>query len=246
MRIAILTDIHGNREALTAVLADLADRHIDQIAILGDIVGYGPDPDWCTDAVMAMVQAGAFCVMGNHDSAIGNTNEMMNADARRVIDWSRDRLSDGQKAFLAGLPMTEVLDDLMFVHASANHPTDWIYVTSAHKAMPSFRVCGSRAIFCGHVHVPALICCDGGGRVTEQRFVMGMPMPLIRSRRWLAVVGSVGQPRDHNPRASYAVYDMGKNELTFRRVGYDNAATAEKLRKAGLPESLAARLMRGE
>lgn len=246
MKLAVLSDIHGNREAFSAVRADMATRQIDRVAILGDIVGYGPDPGWCTSEVMALVAAGALCVKGNHDSAIDTLSETMNPVARTAIDWSRERLDQSQRAFLAALPMTETLDDILLVHASANDPGDWIYVTSGQKAMPSFRVSKARVILCGHVHVPALMTCDFYGGVREQRIPMGLPVPLIRSRRWLGVVGSVGQPRDGTPRAGYAVLDTDRNELTFRRVPYDHAATAQKLRAAGLPESLAVRLMRGE
>lgn len=246
MRLAILTDIHGNREAFAAVLQDLAPRKIDRIAILGDIVGYGPDPDWCTDKAMDLVAGGALCVKGNHDSAIDRPQESMNAYARKAIDWTRPRLSGAQRSFLAGLPLTQSLEDVLLVHASANDPHDWIYVTSDTKATPSFRACQARVIFCGHVHVPALHSCDIRGTVREQRIPMALPFPLIRSRRWLAVIGSVGQPRDRVPQAAYAVYDTVSNELTFRRVPYDNATTARKVREAGLPESLALRLIRGE
>ena len=246
MRLAVLTDIHGNREAFAAVLADLEGRQIDRIALLGDIVGYGPDPDWCCDRAMALVAEGAVAVQGNHDAAIAAMDPAMNANARKVIDWTRPRLSPAQQAFLAGLPLVADLGDLRLVHASAHAPGDWIYVTSDQRARPSFRACAARVILCGHVHVPALMSCDMGGQVREQRIPQGSPVPLIRSRRWLAVVGSVGQPRDRVPQAAYAIWDEACNELTFRRVPYDCATTAAKVRAAGLPESLALRLLRGE
>lgn len=245
MRLAILTDIHANREALTAVLADLQQRQVGRIVILGDIVGYGPDPVWCTDKVMALVQEGALCVMGNHDHAIGVEDEALNITARRAIHWTRPLLDDHHRAFLAGLPLTARIDDLLFVHASANAPGDWIYVTNESRALGSFRTTDARLIFCGHVHQPALMSHDMTGTVRAQRFPMGMPVPLIRSRRWLAVVGSVGQARDGVAAAGYALFDMAQNELTFRRVPYDVATTVAKVRAAGLPESFAMRLQLG-
>lgn len=245
MRLAILTDIHANREALTAVLADVAQRQVDRIVILGDIVGYGPDPVWCTEKVMALVQTGALCVMGNHDQAIGTPDEALNITARRAINWTRLLLDDTHGAFLAGLPLTTRIEDLLFVHASANAPGDWIYVTNEARALGSFRSTDARLIFCGHVHQPALLSHDLSGTVRAQRFPMGLPVPLIRSRRWLAVVGSVGQARDGVAAAGYALFDMAQNELTFRRVAYDVAATVAKVRAAGLPESLALRLQLG-
>lgn len=244
-RYALLTDIHANREAFEAVLADQARRKIDRIALLGDIVGYGPDPDWCADRAMRLAEAGALILKGNHDAAVDRADSAMNPVARAAIDWTRDRLDDEHKAFLAALPLTEAVEDALFVHASADSPQDWIYVTSERSAWPSFAVSKARVIFCGHVHVPALYSCDGANRVQAQRITQGQPVPLIRSRRWLGVIGAVGQPRDGVPQAAYAIFDTATNELTFRRVAYDNLAVATKVRAAGLPDSLAVRLLRG-
>ncbi|KPF42748.1 metallophosphoesterase [Rhizobium sp. AAP43] len=245
MRIAILTDIHANREALESVLEDIRQRSIDRIVCLGDIVGYGPDPVWCVETMMRLAEKGAVVVKGNHDHAIEDAGEDLNSAARRVIDWTRPQLTPEHHAFLAGLPMIHREGDLLFVHASANSPSDWIYVVDAARARGSFAVCDARAIFCGHRHVPDLMSFGRDGEVHRQRFVTGHPLPLLSSRRWLAVVGSVGQPRDGNPKAAYAIFDTQKNELEFLRVSYDAAKTAAKLRALGLPESLAARLMQG-
>jgi predicted phosphodiesterase len=246
MRLALLSDIHGNREGFEAVLADLAQRAVDRVVFLGDLVGYGPDPGWCLDKVEDMVAAGALCVRGNHDRAIGVPDHTLNAAARRVIDWTVDRLNARQKLFLSDLPLTVRDGDTLFVHASANDPAGWIYVTSEGKAMPSFRVCDARLIFCGHVHRAQLYSCDRNGRVAGFSAQVGHPVPLITSRRWLGVIGSVGQPRDGSGLAGYAILDRGRNELTFRQVGYDAATTARKSRECGLPEALAQRLMKGE
>lgn len=246
MKLAVLTDIHANREALTAVLADVAARGCDRIAVLGDVVGYGPDPVWCADRVAALMAEGAICVLGNHDEAALGRGGPMNANAQRAIDWTRKQLGPDQLAFLQSLPLTVTLDDLFLVHASAQAPGDWIYITSDLKAVGAFRATRSRLILVGHVHVPMLVSQDLSGVVREQRVKPGQPVPLIRSRRWLAVVGSVGQPRDRNPAAGYAIYDSALNELTFRKVPYDCAETARKVRAAGLPEALALRLLSGD
>jgi len=245
MRLALLTDIHANREAFEAVLADIAQRKVDRLVILGDIVGYGPDPGWCIDKVEELVAKGAICVRGNHDRAVGVPDGALNVNARRVIDWTVNRLNARQKLFLSELPLTVQDDDTLFVHASANDPGDWIYVTSEASAMPSFRVSKARLIFCGHVHRPALYSCDLSGRVASHIVAAGNAAPLLKSRRWLAVIGSVGQPRDGSTLASYAILDRTTNELTFRKTGYDAATTARKTRESGLPESLAQRLMKG-
>ena len=183
--------------------------------------------------------------MGNHDAAIGNPGESMNANARAAIDWTRPRLSPAHRQFLAGLPMTQRLGDILLVHASANDPGSWTYVTNHRMATPSFQASDARIIFCGHVHMPSLFTCDGQGAVRDHKIPYNMPIPLMRSRRWLGVIGSAGQPRDGTPAAGYGIFDTDTNELTFRRVPYDCDATAKKIRAAGLPEPLALRLLKG-
>jgi diadenosine tetraphosphatase ApaH/serine/threonine PP2A family protein phosphatase len=193
----------------------------------------------------ALAGAGAAVVMGDHDQAVSKPSGNQNSTARRVIDWTRPLLSEGQKAFLAGLPMTHRDGEVLHVHASANSPGDWIYVTDPARAVGSFAVTDARLILVGHRHVADLMSRSIDGRVQRHAFVPGLPVPLIRTRRWLAVVGSVGQPRDGVAQAAYAVLDETKNELSFLRVGYDVTKTVAKLRAAGLPESLAMRLSRG-
>lgn len=188
---------------------------------------------------------GAICVRGNHDNAAAGAAEAMSSLAKRALDWTSARLNAAQKAFLGGLPMTAEAEGVLFVHASANRPEDWAYVTSDTKAAPSFRASSARVILCGHVHVPLLASCDIGGVVREQAFRPGLPIPLLPSRRWLAVVGSVGQPRDGVAQAGWALVDTERQELTFRRTPYDVAGAARKVREAGLPEELAVRLLVG-
>lgn len=245
MRLAVLTDIHANATALDAVLADVAARGADRIAVLGDIVGYGPDPGACIDRVADLVGQGALCVQGNHDAAIATQDPTLGGLARVCIDWTRDRLSAVQTAFLRDLPMTARLDDVLLVHASANDPEEWTYVTSDTRAIGSFRACDARLILCGHVHRPILISCDHAGAVRETQAPLNAPIPLLRSRRWLAVVGAVGQPRDGSPMAGWALYDGAAGTLTFRRVPYDVAETVRRLRQTDLPEALALRLQKG-
>lgn len=245
MKFAILTDIHANREAFAAVLEDVRARGAERIVLLGDLVGYGPDPGWCIDMAADLVGEGALCVKGNHDSAAAGTPEPMSALARRSMDWTKEQLTAAQRGFLAGLPLVAEAGEALFVHASANDPAAFSYVTSDTRAAPSFRATGARLVFCGHTHVPLLVSRDPTGVVRQQEFKPNLPMPLIRSRRWLAVVGSVGQPRDGVPQAGWALLDTATNELTFRRTPYDAGRTAEKLRAAGLPEELAHRLLKG-
>lgn len=245
MRVAVLTDIHANREAFEAVLADVAGHGVDRIALLGDIVGYGADPEWCCDRAAALMAEGAICVRGNHDNAASGAPEAMSQLAKRALDWTSARLNAAQKAFLGGLPYTVEAEGALYVHASANRPEEWSYVTSDTRAAPSFRATAARLILCGHVHVPMLASRDIGGVVREQAFKPGLAIPLLPSRRWLAVVGSVGQPRDGVAQAAWALVDTARQELTFRRTPYDAAGAARKVRAAGLPEELAVRLLVG-
>lgn len=246
MKLAVLTDIHANREAFQAVLEDAAAHRADRLVLLGDFVGYGPDPEWCCETAARLVGDGAVAVMGNHDSAASGGTEAMSALAGKAMEWTKARLTDSHRAFLAGLPMTEALGDVLFVHASASHPEAWSYVTSDTRAAPSFRAVAARVILCGHTHLPLLASADLNGMVREQAFRHHQAIPLIRSRRWLAVVGAVGQPRDGVAQAGWAMLDLAKNELTFRRTAYDTGRTAAKVRAAGLPEALAQRLLKGK
>lgn len=246
MRLAILTDIHGNRGAFQAVLADVALRGVDRIVLLGDIVGYGPDPEFCADKAADLVSHGAIALRGNHDEALARPDPGMSRNARLAIDWTRPRLTSAQIDFLSNLPLQAEEGDALFVHASPQDPASWIYINSHLRAVGAFQSCRARLIFCGHVHLPQLFSMELSGTVRETRIPFGRPLPLIRSRRWLAVVGAVGQPRDRNPAAGYAILDRESGELTFRRVPYDCGATATRLRQAGLPEALALRLLNGE
>jgi diadenosine tetraphosphatase ApaH/serine/threonine PP2A family protein phosphatase len=243
VRLAVLTDIHGNAEALTAVLADIAARGCDGMAVLGDIVGYGPDPAWCVDRVRSL---GCVTLQGNHDAAIRGSGDDMSTNARLAIDWTRGQLSADQADWLAGLPLTAEMEGLALVHASWQAPADWIYVTGEATAAGSFRASRARVTLCGHVHVPQLYSQDLRGMVAGMRVSIGQAMPLLLTRRWLAVVGSVGQPRDRSPLAAWALVDTTAQEITFRRTPYDCGATALKVRAAGLPEALALRLLGGD
>lgn len=245
MRIAVLTDIHGNREAFVAVLNDLSSHGVDRIALLGDIVGYGADPVWCCEKAAELVSDGAICVRGNHDNAAAGAAEEMSLLARTAMAWTIDRLGPAHVGFLAGLPLIHEDAGVLFVHASANRPGEWNYVTSGLTALPSFRACDAGLILCGHVHVPLLVSRDTARVVREQAIRPGQAVALLPSRRWLAVVGSVGQPRDGLAQAAWALVDTTTSELTFQRTAYDAAGAARKVRASGLPKDLATRLLVG-
>jgi diadenosine tetraphosphatase ApaH/serine/threonine PP2A family protein phosphatase len=245
MRIALMTDIHSNREALSACLAHAASHRVDRYVFLGDYVGYGADPTWVVDTVMAMVEAGAVAVLGNHDAAVRSTDERMNDVASEAIAWTRTQLSPAHADFLSDLPLVIEEGARLYVHASAHAPAEWPYVGDLYAASRSLMATTAQATFCGHTHVPALFHMSMTGKFAGFEPVDRVDIPLTRQRRWLAVIGAVGQPRDRNPAACYAVIDDERDMLTYFRVPYDIDAAAQKIRAAGLPAILAQRLYQG-
>jgi diadenosine tetraphosphatase ApaH/serine/threonine PP2A family protein phosphatase len=245
MLIALLADIHANREALAACLAHAESSKAERYVFLGDYVGYGADPGWAVDTVSGYVARGATAIRGNHDAAVLARDPRMNETAQAAIEWTRTELTPSQCEFLAALPLTAEEPDRLFVHASAHDPARWGYVTGSGDAERSLRATRCRAVFCGHLHVPQLFNRSPGGRISEFTPVAGVPIPLSPWRRWLAVLGAVGQPRDGIPAACYGLYDDAQEVLTYIRVPYDVATAVRKVLAAGLPPSLAIRLERG-
>lgn len=245
MLIAIFTDIHGNREAFEACLAHAGRHPIDRFVFLGDYVGYGADPGFAVDTVMQYAGHGAITLLGNHDSAAIGTPERMNDEATLAIEWTRRQLNPAQLEFLAGRPLTAEEGDRLYVHASAADPAGWDYVLDERSAGRSLQATDAALTFCGHTHVPALFHLTVTGKIAGFDPDAGVAMPLTPQRRWLAVIGAVGQPRDRNPAACYALYDDGPRTLTYVRVPYDVESAARKIRDAGLPPFLAARLAWG-
>jgi len=247
MRLALLADIHSNLEALSACLAHAETQGAERWAFLGDLVGYGADPEAVLDIVMAYASMGAAVVQGNHDAAaIGRLAERMNEAAERAIEWTRSRLRPGQSEFLAALPLTSRDEDILFVHASAAAPDRWIYVSDPLRAAYSIGASDATYVFCGHVHTPMLYYQGADARPQPFRPLPGVPIPVPKHRRWLAIVGSCGQPRDGNALTGYAALDTERAELTFFRLPYDFRSAARKIRAAGLPDKLAVRLERGQ
>ena len=245
MRVALLSDIHANLEALNACLAHASDRGVGGHAFLGDLVGYGADAAAVVDIAMRVAETGGIVLKGNHDAAIERRDSYFNESARAALEWARESLTMEHKRFLAALPLQVTRSPSHFVHASAVAPERWDYVDSSGAALSSARASGQIYTFCGHVHEQCLYFETVRGRMCEFRPVPGTPIPVRGPRRWLAVVGSVGQPRDGNPAAAYTLFDDVKREITFFRVAYDHHEAAEKIRRAGLPSGLAYRVEAG-
>ncbi len=245
MLLAVFADIHANRQAFSACL-DFARAHsAERIICLGDYVGYGADPEWTVEAVMGLVEKGALAVRGNHDNAIGALAETMNAEAQAAIEWTRGRLSAPQRRFLAELPMALEDEDRLYVHSEASSPARWRYVESTADAGRSLLATAAHVTFCGHIHRPVLYSMSVTGKMTSFVPTSGITMQLLQGRRWLTIVGSVGQPRDGDPAASFAMFDTTSREVTYCRVPYDVDAAAKRIRENGLPLWLADRLSVG-
>lgn len=246
MRLALLTDIHANREAFSACLAHAELHKADRFAFTGDFVGYGPDPAWVLDTVMEYVARGAIVVQGNHDiAATREARPSMHAEAREVIAWTRGQLSAEHVRFLAELPLTREQDDMLFVHASANNPPKWEYVTGIEEAEISLFATDCKMVFSGHVHSPALYRRADDGKMGAHTPAPGKRIALQAQHQYLVIPGSVGQPRDGNSAACYAIYDDVAREVCFYRVPYDHGAAARKVIAAGLPIVFAMRLIEG-
>jgi len=248
VRVALLADVHANAEALTACLTHAGRQRAGRHVFLGDLVGYGPDPAAVLDTVMRHVASGGVAVAGNHDAAVTSDATLagrMGPEIQRSVEWTRRQLAPAQLDFLRGLPLALEESDRLYVHANAWDPAGWEYVLGPLDAGRSLRATRCRRVFCGHAHDPALYHMTPRGRVEPFLPVPGVGVPLGPRRRWLAIPGSCGQPRDGNPAASYALLDVEKNLMTWFRVPYDHELTARKIRAAGLPETFADRLVAG-
>lgn len=243
MRIALFADVHANVQALDACLRHAAGQAIGRVVFLGDLVGYGADPVGVLERVRARVERGeAIAVQGNHDAAVSREDATLTDEARAAIHWTRERLDPGHRDWLANLPLLVREHDACFVHASAEDPPAWRYITDGVSAARC--LAEARAVWCvvGHVHEQRLWFQGLGRRPCGFRPVPGEVIPAGRHRRWLAVAGSVGQPRDGSTASAYTILDTARSTLTFHRVPYDHAAAAAEIRAAGLPERFARRL----
>jgi diadenosine tetraphosphatase ApaH/serine/threonine PP2A family protein phosphatase len=249
MKLALLADLHANLHALDACLADAAARGAMQYAFLGDLVGYGAQPAAVLGRVMDMANKGAWVLRGNHDEAsVAPLPSSPRAD-RAGAAWTASQLDASQREFLAALPLTMQRDFMLLVHASAHEPQRWDYVVDAVSATASLdaaAAAGATHVFGGHVHEQRLFYQGSGRDAMAFEPTPGIAVPLPRHRRWLATVGSVGQPRDGRPDAMYALFDSASMRLLFVRVPYDHEAAAQAIRRAGLPEFNAQRLALGQ
>ncbi len=242
MRLAVISDIHANLEALDAVLRRAREEGATDYACLGDVVGYGADPQACVERVRALPPLAA--IRGNHDAmvATGKIDAFTNQRAVLAVEWTRSVLPPEHLAWLAGLPLEHIISPrLGLVHDSPADPGSWRYITDEHDGAQELDGQTTALCFYGHTHQP-LALRRGVGRVP---FDERTPLELDPAARYLVNIGSVGQPRDGDPRASFGIYDDGRGRVELHRVDYDIAATQAKIRAAGLPDVLADRLQNG-
>jgi diadenosine tetraphosphatase ApaH/serine/threonine PP2A family protein phosphatase len=234
---AIISDVHGNLEALKEVLKYIDEKKIDRVFCLGDIVGYGPNPNECVEIISERCQK---VVIGNHDhAALGLTStEYFNDFAKISTHWTTNNLSEENKNYLHSLEFTYSTDKFLAVHSTPSAPTLWHYILSEMDAQHEFKYFEERICFIGHSHFP-IVFNDRAG------FTRAPKVKLEEEDKFIVNVGSVGQPRDGNPKACFCVYDDKESSIDFIRLDYEIDKTREKIIKAGLPVFLADRLKKG-
>ena len=241
MKILVISDIHGNLPALEAVLADAGT--FDAVWCLGDLVGYGPQPNECVERVRNLPKL--ICLMGNHDAAsLGSLDlEDFNSEAQKSVQWMMDHLSEENKAYLDGLPEKYHFNAFTMVHGSPRYPI-WEYILTTEDARHNFHAFSTKYCLVGHSHVPAIFI----HHKNDAQIHMEIPPAGIVSKlrpRAILNPGSVGQPRDHNPNASYAICDLSQGTWELRRVAYNYQLVQKMIELAGLPLRNAARLEGG-
>ena len=239
MKYAIIADIHANLEALQVVLEDSKKERCTHYACLGDVVGYNANPKECLDIVRNM---GMPCVKGNHDEYCSSEDalEGFNPHAAQAVNWTREQLTPEDRKWLADLKYLRLVANFSIVHATLDAPQRWGYVFDKLAAAASFTYQNTSICFFGHTHVPVAFIRDSvvrGGTYSKFKVEPG--------KKYFVNVGSVGQPRDNNPKAAYVIYDVDESSIELRRLDYDIATTQGKIRAAGLPERLADRLNYG-
>ncbi|WCJ58777.1 metallophosphoesterase family protein [Fontisphaera persica] len=239
-RYAIIADIHANLEAFKVVLEDIKAQNCTHVVCLGDVVGYGANPKECLDIVREMKIP---CIKGNHDEmcSVDKNLEGFNPYAAEAIMWTRDQLTEDDRQWLRDLKYQRLIANFTIVHATLDLPHQWGYVFDKLMAAASFTYQNTPVCFFGHTHVPLAFIRDSvvrGGTYSKFKVEPG--------KKYFVNVGSIGQPRDNDPRAAYVVYDLDENTIELRRLEYDIPTAQKKILAAGLPARLAERLAYGK
>lgn len=240
MRYGLFSDIHGNLEALRAVADALREEGVDNYICIGDIVGYGANPRECIELIKDL---NPITVAGNHDYGAVNLTDLsyFNSDAKEAILWTQGQLDQEGKEFLSGLRLVHNFPDFTIVHATLKAPEEWNYILSTYDAHQNFQLFATPLLFIGHSHTPIVF----GGNA-NYRYYFREVIDLEKERKYIINIGSVGQPRDGDPRASFVLYDTESRLVQVKRVEYNIPGAMKKIIEAGLPKTLAWRLSRGE
>ncbi|MBI4596827.1 MAG: metallophosphoesterase family protein [Candidatus Omnitrophica bacterium] len=250
MRCAVLSDIHGNLEALTAAITACASQGVEQYLCLGDVVGYGADPVACLARLEALK---AVAVAGNHEAGCIGKLELnwFTHSARAAIEWTRDQLGFTELDALRRLHWIETEEPFTLVHASLRHPERFAYLTDVGQMIDTLHLCKTLICLAGHTHVPCIVEYDLAQRRLLRVLTAAAELADVSyadeaaTRRYFVNPGSVGQPRDGDPRAGFAIIDTSQHRISMHRVAYDIASAQQKIRQAGLPSFLADRLALG-
>lgn len=239
MKYALLGDIHSNLDALQVVLADARQHGCDRFACLGDVVGYNANPIECLEIVREL---GCPVVRGNHDHYCSHDDNLdgFHPLAADVVDWTRRQLTDDQRNFLRNLRFVQSVETFTIVHSTLDTPEMWGYVFDKLEAEANFNYQTTTLCFYGHTHVPLAF-----EKSDAIRFGLYSRIKVTLGKKYFINVGSVGQPRDGDPRAAYVIYDMTNNVVELRRVSYDIQSAQKRILEAGLPGRIAARLAVG-
>ena len=241
---AIISDLHSNIEALQTCVAHAHERGVTHFACLGDCVGYGADPVPTLDLLLSLPNL--LIIRGNHDEALFCDGAINVPGIRESLDWTNEQLTPAHRRLLGDAPYVHKLGDATYAHASAHDPQRWEYLRQPEQIKDCLAATDTRVTFIGHVHVPMVFFSTAAGTLREFNPESGVPVPLSATCRYVVNVGSVGQPRDGNTAASYAVYDSDRAEVTIYRVPYDYLSAAEKILNAGLHSRFAERLLEGQ
>lgn len=244
MKIAIISDLHSNIEALQACLNRAQALKVEKYVCLGDIIGYGPNPAEVLDIVMGLPNV--IIIRGNHEEALfTNYYKGLREHIRKTVDWTKSQLSDKHLAFLESLPYQQQVEGVTMVHASASQPERWSYVYTTELANKCMQASTSRITFIGHTHQPEIYFETPGKIIKCMTPQAEVAIPLYQHGRYVINVGSVGQPRDDINAASFVIYDSIERDVVFHRIPYDYVATGKKILEAGLPALFAERLVKG-
>lgn len=242
MKYGIISDIHGNLDALEVALRVLEKNKIDKLVCLGDIVGYGPEPNEC---IRLVCQHADMILAGNHDyAALGKSPDIyFNHYAKTALTWTREVLTDDSIQRLEKIGLKQRENDLLFVHATPDKPEQWNYIPSLIEAYSAFSNFDEQICFIGHSHIPIVFCLDS---IRKIDIIFKTKFQTVPEKRYIINVGSVGQPRDSDARSAFGIYDTESRKYRLLRKPYKLAETQSKMRQAGLPDYLIRRLKHGQ